>query len=316
MKITTTLKKKLYSEMLRLRMIEERIAAIYHDANEMKTPTHLYTGQEAVAVGVANAMIEGDVVGASHRSHGMYIAKGGDLKAMMAELFGKETGCSKGWGGSMHLVDVRKGVMGSSSILGGTIPHAVGCALAFQIKDESRVAVSVFGDAAIEEGVFHESLNWASLKKLPVIFVCENNLYSTSTLLKDRQPPVKIFKRAESYGMQGIRVDGNDVVKVYEVVSEAIAGAREGRGPALIEAMTYRWREHVGPNYDYDLGYRTKVELGEWMAKCPVKKYVDLLSQEENESLIKRYAKEIDEAIEFARQSPFPREELMTNEIL
>ena len=316
MKITTMLKKKLYSQMLRLRMIEERIAAIYHYANEIKTPTHLYTGQEAVAVGVANAMIEGDVVGASHRSHGMYIAKGGDLKAMMAELFGKEAGCSKGWGGSMHLVDVEKGVMGSSSILGGTITHAVGCALAFQIKEESKVAVSVFGDAAIEEGVFHESLNWASLKKLPVIFVCENNLYSTSTSLKDRQPQVEIFKRAESYGMPGIRVDGNDVVKVYEVASEAMANAREGKGPTLIEAMTYRWREHVGPNYDYDLGYRTKSELDEWMAKCPVKKYTHLLSQEENESLIKGYEKEIDEAIEFARQSPFPREELMANEVL
>ncbi|MCK5179661.1 MAG: thiamine pyrophosphate-dependent dehydrogenase E1 component subunit alpha, partial [Candidatus Omnitrophica bacterium] len=227
-----------------------------------------------------------------------------------------EAGCSKGWGGSMHLVDVEKGVMGSSSILGGTIPHAVGCALAFQIKEESKVAVSVFGDAAIEEGVFHESLNWASLKKLPVIFVCENNLYSTSTSLKDRQPQVEIFKRAESYGMPGIRVDGNDVVKVYEVASEAMANAREGKGPTLIEAMTYRWREHVGPNYDYDLGYRTKSELDEWMAKCPVKKYTHLLSQEENESLIKGYEKEIDEAIEFARQSPFPREELMANEVL
>jgi len=246
----------------------------------------------------------------------MYIARGGDLKAMMAELFGKETGCSKGWGGSMHLVNTEKGVMGSSSILGGTIPHAVGCALAFQMKDEPRVAVSVFGDAAIEEGVFHESMNWASLKKLPVIFVCENNLYSTSTPLKDRQPPVEIFQRAESYDMPGIRVDGNDVVKVYETASEAIARARESQGPTLIEAMTYRWREHVGPNYDYDLGYRTKEELDEWMVKCPVKKYEDLLSQEENESLVKKYAMEIDEAIEYARQSPFPREELVTNEIL
>jgi len=314
--MTNSLNKKLYAEMLRLRMIEERIADIYHYANEIKTPTHLYTGQEAVAVGVANAMAEGDVVAASHRSHGMYIAKGGDLKAMMAELFGKEAGCSKGWGGSMHLVDVSKGVMGSSSILGGTIPHAAGCALAFNIKDEPRVAISVFGDAAIEEGVFHESLNLASLKKLPVIFVCENNLYSTSTSLKDRQPSVEIFKRAESYGMQGIRVDGNDVIKVYEAALKAIADAREGKGPTLIEAMTYRWREHVGPNYDYDLGYRTKVELDEWMAKCPIKKYVDVMSKEENELLIAKYVKEIDEAIEFARQSPFPREESITDEVL
>lgn len=316
MSMTNTFKKKLYSEMLRLRLIEEKIAAIYHQANEIKTPTHLYTGQEAVAVGVANAMVEGDVVSASHRSHGMYIAKGGDLKAMMAELFGKEAGCSKGWGGSMHLVDVAKGVMGSSSILGGTIPHAVGCALAFQIKDQPNVAVAAFGDAAIEEGVFHESLNWAALKKLPVIFVCENNLYSTSTPLKNRQPPVEIFKRAESYGIDGIQIDGNDVIKVYEVALKAMANARKGKGPTLIEAMTYRWREHVGPNYDYDLGYRSKEELQEWMSKCPLKKYAHVMSPEESEALNEQYVKEVDEAIEYARQCPFPREEILTNEVL
>ena len=301
------LKKKLYKEMLYIRMIEERIAEIYHPADEMKCPTHLYTGQEAVAVGTCNALVDGDVVCPYHRSHGWYLARGGDLKAMMAELFGKEAGCSKGWGGSMHLIDVERGVMGSSSILGGTIPHAAGCALAFQIKGVGNVAVAPCGDAAIEEGVFHESMNWASLKKLPVVFVCENNLYSTQSSLGVRQPPVEIYKRAVSYGIPGVRVDGNDVFKVYEAVLEAVSRARIGGGPALIEAMTYRWREHVGPNYDYDLGYRSKQELEEWLEKCPVKRVSDVVSKRDEKLLIEGFSKEIDDAIDYARQSPFPK---------
>ena len=305
--INHDLKKKLYKEMLYIRMIEERIAEIYHPADEMKCPTHLYTGQEAVAVGICNALIEGDVVCPYHRSHGWYMAKGGDLKAMMAELFGKEAGCSKGWGGSMHLVDVGSGVMGSSSILGGTIPHAAGCALAFQIKEVENVAIASCGDAAIEEGVFHESMNWASLKKLPVVFVCENNLYSTSSPLGVRQPPVEIYKRTVSYGIPGVRVDGNDVLKVYEAALEAVSLARAGDGPTLIEAMTYRWREHVWPNYDYSLGYRSKQELEEWIEKCPIKRVSDVVSEREEELLIEGFSKEIDEAIDFARQSPFPK---------
>jgi len=305
--INSDLKKKLYKEMLYIRMIEERIAEIYHPADEMKCPTHLYTGQEAVAVGTCNALVNGDVVCPYHRSHGWYIAKGGDLKAMMAELFGKEAGCSKGWGGSMHLIDVEYGVMGSSSILGGTIPHAVGCALAFQIKEVENVAVAPCGDAAVEEGVFHESMNWASLKKLPVVFVCENNLYSTQSSLDVRQPPVDIYKRAVSYGIPGVRVDGNDVLKVYEVTLEAVSRARAGGGPTLIEAMTYRWREHVGPNYDYNLGYRSKQELDEWLEKCPVKRVSNVVTEREEKLLVEEYSKEIDEAVDYARQSTFPK---------
>ncbi len=305
--INSDLNKKLYKEMLYIRMIEERIAEIYHPADEIKCPTHLYTGQEAVAVGTCNALVEGDVVCPYHRSHGWYIAKGGDLKAMMAELFGKETGCCKGWGGSMHLVDVGRGVMGSSSILGGTIPHAVGCALAFQIQEVENVAIAPCGDAAIEEGVFHESMNWASLKKLPVVLVCENNLYSTQSSLGVRQPPVEIYKRAVSYGIPGVRVDGNDVLKVYETTLEAVSRARTGGGPTLIEAMTYRWREHVGPDYDYNLGYRSKQELEEWLEKCPIKRVSEVVSQREEKMLIEGFSKEIDEAIDYARQSPFPK---------
>ena len=307
---------KFYREMLRLRMIEERISEIYHFADEIKTPTHLYTGQEAVAVGVCNALQLTDTVSMYHRSHGWYIAKGGDLNRMMAELFGKATGCAKGWGGSMHLIDVDKGVMGSSSILGGTLPHAVGCALAFQIQGKKNVAVAAFGDATIEEGVFHESMNWAALKKMPIVFICENNLYSTSTPLKDRQPEVPIYKRAESYGMPGIQIDGNDVVKVYEAAQKAIERARNGEGPSFIEAMTYRWREHVGPNYDYNLGYRSKAELDEWMARCPIKKLDKFFTQEERQALVDEFNAEIDASLEFARRSPFPTKEILEHEIL
>ena len=190
---------------------------------------------------------------------------------MMAELMGKEAGCSGGWGGSMHLLDVAAGVMGSSSILAATVPHAVGAALAFQMKGEDRVAVAPAGDAAVEEGVFHESLNWAALKKLPVVFVCENNLYSTTTPLGERQPSVDIYKRAAAYGMPGVRCDGNDVVDVYTKALEAVNRARRGEGPSFIEIMTYRWRGHVGPYYDWDAGYRTQKEVEEWMKHCPIK---------------------------------------------
>lgn len=297
--------------MLRIRVVEERIAAIYHPADEMKCPTHLYTGQEAVAAGVCEALRQDDVVCPSHRSHGWYLAKGGDLGKMMAELFGKVTGCSKGWGGSMHLVAVDRGIMGSSSILGGTISHAAGCALAFKMLGTDRVAVAAFGDATVEEGIFHESLNWASLKRLPVVFVCENNLFSTHTPLSLRQPPVEIFRRAESYGLPGIRVDGNDAIEMYRVAEQAVAIARSGGGPTLIEAMTYRWREHVGPDYDHDLGYRTRKELDQWMERCPIQRLSHLVSKDELANLEARLGEELDEAIDFARRSSFPDPEVL-----
>lgn len=302
--------KRMYYEMLRLRMIEERISAIYHDADEIKTPTHLYTGQEAVAVGVCQNLTSKDTVSPYHRSHGWYLAKGGNLKRMMAELFGKETGCCKGWGGSMHLLDLEVGVMGSSSILGGTIPHAVGCALAFQMKGLAHVAIASCGDAAVEEGVFHESLNWAIIKKLPVIFVCENNLYSTSTHLRDRQPDIDIYRRIASLGIPSEKVDGNDVLEVYQTAGEAIKRARAGKGPSFIEAHTYRWREHVGPNYDYDLGYRSKEELDFWMARCPIERLRKEMTPEDDQ-IEDQINQEIDDAVDFAQKSPFPSKEVV-----
>jgi len=307
--ISKNLKRQFLHDMLRLRLIEERLAAIYHPADEIKTPMHLYTGQEAVAVGVCAALKGGDTVSPSHRSHGWYLAKGGNLNAMMAELMGKEAGCSGGWGGSMHLVDVKAGVMGSSSILAATVPHAVGCALAFQLKGEDKVAIAPAGDAATEEGVFHESLNWAALKKLPVIFICENNLYSTTTPLEQRQPNVEIYKRAAAYGIPGVQCNGNDVLEVYTIALEAIERARQGQGPSFIETMTYRWRAHVGPYHDWDAGYRTKQEVETWMAHCPIKKLSQEFSTQEIEKFKTEIDQEIDASLEFARRSSFPSKE-------
>jgi pyruvate dehydrogenase E1 component alpha subunit len=299
--------KSLYAAMLRLRIIEEYIAQIYH-LQEMKCPTHLCTGQEAVAVGVCANLRLDDVVFTTHRSHGWYISKGGDLKRMMAELFGKAAGCSGGWGGSMHLIDIRAGVMGSSSVVGGSLPHAVGSALAFKMQKTDRVALAGFGDGTVEEGVFHESLNFAALKRLPVILVCENNLYAVQSHIRDRQPHSDIHKRADGYGLPGVLVDGNDVVAVYEAARQAIRRARAGEGPTLLECRTYRWREHVGPNYDYDLGYRTKQELDEWMSRCPIRKLEreGVVDEREAGKMRLRYTREVEEAVEFARQTPFP----------
>jgi TPP-dependent pyruvate/acetoin dehydrogenase alpha subunit len=309
--IDTAIKKEMYNKMLRLRMVEEKISEIYHFANEMKTPTHLYTGQEAVAVGVCQNLTDADSVSPYHRSHGWYLAKGGDLKSMMAELFGKETGCCQGWGGSMHLIDVAAGVMGSSSILAGTIPHAVGCALAFQIKGLKQVAIAPCGDAAVEEGVFYESLNWAVLKQLPVVFICENNLYSTSTHIRARQPAVDIYQRVASVGIPSQKIDGNDVLQVYAAAQAAVKRARAGQGPSFIEASTYRWREHVGPYYDYDLGYRSKEELDKWMQRCPIQKLEQEFPEyrKEAEATIRL---EIEGAIAFARESAFPGQEVLS----
>ncbi len=311
--VNESVKKELLRSMLRLRLIEERLAEIYHFADEMKTPMHLYTGQEAVAVGVCQALQKEDVVGPYHRSHGWYLAKGGNLKAMIAELFGKSTGCCKGWGGSMHLVDVPAGVMGSSAILAASIPHLAGCALAFQLKKEPRVAVAPFGDAAVEEGVYHETMNWASLKKLPVVFVCENNFYSCSTPLNERQPSVEIYKRAQTYGMPSIKCDGNNVSEVYEAAMNAVARARKGDGPSFIEVMTYRWREHCGPEYDWGKDVHTKQEGDQWMANCPIKKLAAEFPANVFKDFESQINKEIDEAIDFARQSSFPE---VCNEIL
>jgi pyruvate dehydrogenase E1 component alpha subunit len=303
--LSPDLKRTLYYNMLFVRRAEERIQRQYH-LREMRSPPHLYMGHEAVAAGVCAALRKDDVVFPYYRSHGWYLAKGGDLDAMMAELFGKETGCSGGWGGSMHLIDLAAGVMGTSAIVGGTISHAAGAALSFRLRGRDSVAVVSFGDGAIEEGVFHETLNFSSLRKLPVVFVCENNLYATNTHIRDRQARPEIHPHAERFGVPGVLADGNDVVAVHTEATKAVARARAGAGPTLLEFQTYRIFEHCGINEDHELGYRTLDEVRAWKAKGPLEKGRRLVSEAEIQAMEAEISARIDRAFAHARSAPFP----------
>ena len=313
--------KSLYTTMLRIRRFEERVADLLGPPPEIICPVHLYIGQEAVAAGVCASLRKEDYVFSTHRSHGHYIAKGGDIKSLMAELYGRATGCSQGRGGSMHLASADRGLLGSSAIVAGTIPLAVGTALAASLQEQDTVSVAFFGDGATNEGVFYESLNFASLKKLPVIFVCENNLYSTHLPIAACLADTAIYKKAEAFDLPGIRIDGNNVIEVYQVARKAIEEARRGRGSTLIECLTYRWRGHVGPNFDLDKRLRSREELDYWMNRCPIKALEEFLlkhnalSPTEKTQIIEGIDKEIEEALIFARESPYPREHELLNNV-
>lgn len=306
--------KTLYREMLRIRLVEERIADLYGE-QEMRCPVHLCIGQEATAVGVCAALEVNDYVFGSHRSHGHYLAKGGDLGSFLAELYGKATGCCRGKGGSMHLIDLSVGFLGAVPIVGSTLPIAVGAAFGSTFADEPRVTAVFFGEGATEEGVFQESLVFAALKNLPVVFVCENNLYSVYSSLTVRQSPDRdITAVATANGVAALYGDGNDVESVYELARRAVETARRGEGPTLLLLDTYRWREHCGPSYDNDLGYRTVEEFEEWRTRCPVETFKARLVERgdlqasEATSMTAEIASEIDDAIRFAKESPFPSE--------
>jgi pyruvate dehydrogenase E1 component alpha subunit len=306
--------KTFYREMLRIRLVEERIADLYGE-QEMRCPVHLCIGQEATAVGVCAALEHADYVFGSHRSHGHYLAKGGDLGAFLAELYGKATGCCKGKGGSMHLIDRSVGFLGAVPIVGSTLPIAVGAAFGSTFEGDARVTAVFFGEGATEEGVFQESLVFAALKNLPVVFVCENNLYSVYSSLDVRQPEDRdITAVAVANGVTAAHGDGNDVESVYELARDAVAAARAGAGPSLLLLDTYRWREHCGPFYDNDLGYRTQVEFEEWHDRCPVETFKERLLErgvvvEDVEAIAAEITAEIDEAVRFAKESPFPTDE-------
>ncbi len=303
--------------MVRIRQVEEIIVDVYAQKT-MRTPTHLSIGQEAVAVGVCSVLKRSDQVFASHRCHAAYLAKGGNLDAFFAELCGRVVGSNQGRAGSAHLSDAKIGVF-TSPILGGMIPVALGAALSFQMDKKRHVAVCFLGDATIEEGVFAESLNFALLKKLPVLFVCENNLYSTHTHIKDRQPSSEIFQRVKTPELKTQQVDGNDVEAVYAVAEKSIELCRKGQGPVFLECLTYRFREHVGPLYDYDKGYRTKKEVEDWQKKCPILKYKKKLMKErvvEHEELgviEARYKKEALVSYEKALKSPWSDPKTLTD---
>jgi len=315
--IPLALSKSIYVTMLKIRKFEERLAELL-SAEEITCPTHLYIGQEAVAVGVCAVLQTYDYVFSTHRSHGHYIAKGGQLKPLMAEIYCKKTGCSKGKGGSMHVVAPEVGFMGSSAIVAGGLPLAVGAALASDLEGNGRVSITFFGDGATDEGVFHECLNFASLKKLPVIFICENNLYSTHLRLSLRQPADNICEEAQRHMIPGVRVDGNNVMEILQASQDAVERARDGYGPTLIECRTYRWRAHVGPWHDVEFSFRTKEEVQSWIDRCPIKQYRELLlereilSESENERICGVIEEEIEESLTFAEESHFPdKSELM-----
>ena len=315
--IPTTLLEAMFVTMLRIRKFEEKVAELVSQ-KEIICPCHLYIGQEAVAAGVCSTLRKDDYVFSTHRSHGHYLAKGGNLKALMAELYGRVAGCSKGRGGSMHIASPEVGLPGSSAIVAGTIPLSVGAALAFSIQKRDTVSVAFFGDGATNEGVFYESLNFAALKRLAVIFICENNLYSTHLPLSACLADVNIYKKAEMFNIPGIQVYGNNVVEVFKTAKEAIEGARRGRGPILIEYMTYRWRGHVGPNFDLDKGLRSKEELDYWMNRCPIKALEEFLlkqgivSESKKTQIYRDIEEEVEESVVFAKESPYPDESELT----
>jgi pyruvate dehydrogenase E1 component alpha subunit len=260
---------RMYHSMHRIRIVEEVLGDLV-TSGEVKTPCHLYIGQEAVATGVCEALRPDDTVWGCHRSHGHYLAKGGDLDALVAEVLGKATGCSRGRGGSMHVYDERVGILGTVPLVAATIPISVGAALAYRMRGEPRVAVPMFGDGATEEGHFHESMNMAALHKLPVVFVCENNLYASHMHISERRAKDNVVDSAAAYGMEGVVVDGNDAEAVHQAAEAAVQRARRGEGPTLIEARTFRWRGHVGPRWDMDVGVMRNEMLKDWLPRDPI----------------------------------------------
>ncbi len=304
--------KSLLHGMMRIRMVEEAIADVYPE-QEIRCPVHLCIGQEAVAEGVCAQLNSTDRVMSGHRSHGHYLAKGGNLRDMMAEMYGKSTGCCGGKGGSMHLIDLDAGFWGATPIVASTIPIAVGLAFEAFMRKKESVTVAFLGDAATEEGTFHEAIHFAALKKLPIVFVCENNFYSVYSPLSVRQPEGReIAGLARGHGVFSQQGDGNDVLEVHELAGEAVQRARDGHGPSFLEFTTYRWREHCGPNYDNDLGYRTEGEYLEWRPKCPIERFrafafaKRFLTGDDVQSMANDIHAEIEDAIQFARESPFP----------
>jgi len=307
----------LHRTMLRIRLTEERFVEPILSGT-IKCPVHLCSGEEAIATGVCAALAKADYIFGNHRSHGHYLAKGGDLKGMVAEVFCRETGCSRGRGGSMHLIDPEHGMLGSAPIVAGTISLALGAALAAKTRNDGRVAVSFFGDGATGEGVLCESLNFAALKKLPIIFVCENNFYSTHLPIDEIRVSRNIYKIGLPFGEKSYRVDGNDVLKVYEHTLKAVELCRNGEGPVFLECLTYRQRGHVGPDDNVQGAHtdiRPAAEISRWLKKDPIKRMerhmlaTGVFDREELADIRSSVDREVRDAFEFAVNSAFPPEE-------
>ncbi len=312
-------KLKLLEIMLKIRIFEERAGELYREGR-IPGFIHLYIGEEAVASGICANLRRDDYIVSTHRGHGHCIAKGADLNKLMAELFGKESGYSKGRGGSMHIFAPEVGVLGTCGIVGAGIPLALGPALKAKLRRTDQVSVAFFSDGASNQGTFHESLNLAALWKLPVIFVCENNLYATSVSVGRSTSVKDIATRSVGYDMPGIIADGMDVLDVYQKGKEAMVRAREGRGPTLIECKTYRFHGH----YEGDPGtdYRTNEEVEKWKEKDPILSMKErlfgekIIDEEEFTKVIDSIKSQVEEAVQFAVASPFPRIEQALNDVL
>jgi pyruvate dehydrogenase E1 component alpha subunit len=294
-----------WTAMVRIRRAEEAVAELI-ESGEARCPCHLYIGQEAVAAGVCAALTDADSVWGGHRSHGHYLAKGGSLDAMFAEILGKATGCSGGRGGSMHLLAAEQGILGTVPIVAGTVPLAAGAAMAYKMRKEARVAVAFFGDGTLEEGHVHESMNLAALYRLPVIFICENNLYSSHMHWSERRVADNLDTAGDFHSVPGSRVDGNDVDAVFQTANAAIERARAGHGPSFVECRTFRWRGHVGASSDIDVGVKRRGELEEWILKDPIWRVEARLAELKiplDESAI---LNEIRNAVDRARRAPLP----------
>jgi TPP-dependent pyruvate/acetoin dehydrogenase alpha subunit len=308
---------KLWQLMITIRRVEEAIADRYPEG-KMRCPTHLSIGQEGVAAAAGLALQATDLAVSTHRGHAHYLGKNGSIDAMIAELYGKVTGCSGGYGGSMHLIDKRVGFEGTTAIVGNSIPVGVGLAHGLKLEGRGDIACVFLGDAATEEGSFFESVNYALVQKIPVLFICENNLYSVYSPLKVRQPEGrKIHQMVAAMGMRTHAGDGNDVALTYKSILASAERVRESSCPEFLEFSTYRWREHCGPNYDNDIGYRSPEEAHHWQELDPIPRLKKLLMDmyAPKESTFLRFehqlAERIDSAFRKAEAAPFPSHELI-----
>lgn len=306
------LQERLLFGMKRIRAYELEISTRYGQ-NQMRCPTHLSVGQEAVPAAIGCVLTHEDLAVSTHRGHAHYLGKGGDGGRMIAEIYGKATGCAKGKGGSMHLIDRSVGFKGSTAIVANTIPIGVGLALTQQLERSRHLTCIFMGDGAVEEGAFYEAANFAALRRLPVLFVCENNLYSVYSGLEVRQPKDrKIHQLAAAIGIPSFLCDGNDVMACHRALSDAAEAIRLGSGPRFLEFPTYRWLEHCGPNYDNDIGYRTEAEFQAWRAKEPIGRFereglaAGWLTPQGLAAIESDVNAEVLEAFRFAESSPFP----------
>lgn len=301
---------ELFEQALLIRKFEEKIIELY-PSDKIQSPVHLSIGQEAVAVGVCSALKQTDLLFGTYRSHAFYIAKGGKLTEMMAELYGKVTGSSKGKAGSMHLTDPNVGFMGSSAVVASTIPHAVGAAYAAKLRRTDQVIVCVFGDGAVDEGVYHESLNFACLQNLPILFVCENNELAVHSS-KEKRQSFEISSHAESYGLKPRFIpEGYDFEKVNSVLNPMISDLRKGGRPMFAEIKTFRYKEHVGVGDDFHADYRSEDKLRQWQKNDPLCTRLDLVNR-----FLPKVMAEIERAVEFAEESPWPSNKELLSDVI